>query len=124
MTNDEFVALLQDLVVENAHTLLSVPGVYEAVSEHFNNEVLDLWAEGRKSLTCPEDEDAFRNAYHSDALVYEMMRRRSSLKQIVVAMHKRHNRLVDKLNEQHYNNQSFLSAVKARYRDDVGDDTE
>lgn len=40
ITNEMYDAELQKLIEENASTLLSVPGVYEAVSEHFNNEAL------------------------------------------------------------------------------------
>jgi uncharacterized protein YfbU (UPF0304 family) len=43
MTDDDFDRILGDLIEENAHTLLSIPGVYEATSENFNNEVLTRW---------------------------------------------------------------------------------
>ena len=43
MKQHEFDSILSDIVKENASILLSIPGVYEAVSEHFNNEVLDRW---------------------------------------------------------------------------------
>jgi len=43
MTNDNFDRILQNLIVENSIFLLSIPGVYEVLSEHFNNEVLDRW---------------------------------------------------------------------------------
>ena len=33
------------LAAQTGDQLLSIPGVYEAVSEHYNNEVLDKWAE-------------------------------------------------------------------------------
>jgi hypothetical protein len=46
MTQTEFVEILAWLVDENpASHLLTLPGVYEAVAEHFNNDVLDVWAE-------------------------------------------------------------------------------
>lgn len=50
MTNEEFDNILQELVKENASTLLTIPGAYEVFSEHFNNEVLHIWEE-RKELT-------------------------------------------------------------------------
>jgi hypothetical protein len=45
MTNEEFDLLL----LETAHKagvsyLFTIPGVYELLAEHFNNEVLDAWA--------------------------------------------------------------------------------
>ena len=43
MTSEEFTDILSQIVAENASTLLDVPGVYEACSEEFNNEVLDRW---------------------------------------------------------------------------------
>ncbi len=43
MSQDEYDNILADLVFENARTLLSIPGVYEAVSEHFNDEILTRW---------------------------------------------------------------------------------
>ncbi len=50
MTDEEFDSILADLVFENAGTLLEIPGVYEAVSEHFNNEVLSRWEEEHPRL--------------------------------------------------------------------------
>ena len=37
-TQKALAELLRNLVEKNVKTLLSIPGVYEAVSEHFNNE--------------------------------------------------------------------------------------
>jgi len=45
MTQQEFDDILEDLVRKNAANLLNIPGVYEAVAEHFNNEVLETWEE-------------------------------------------------------------------------------
>ena len=57
MTDEQFDAILQDLVEKNVKTLLSIPGVYEAVSEHFNNEVLSHYDEVRRRYDYkPEDE--------------------------------------------------------------------
>ena len=42
ITQEMFDAELENIVKEEAETgkLLSIPGVYEAVSEHFNNAVI------------------------------------------------------------------------------------
>ncbi len=49
MTTDDFDQYLEK-VLENvtASPLLQVPGVYELVTEHYNNDVLDLWAEDQE----------------------------------------------------------------------------
>jgi hypothetical protein len=48
MTNEEFDEILSDLVykylTDDYHSFMSIPGVYECMSEFFNNEVLDVWA--------------------------------------------------------------------------------
>ena len=42
ITDEMFDAMLVEILDETTGTeLLSIPGVYEAVIEHFNNEVLD-----------------------------------------------------------------------------------
>ena len=44
LTNEKFDELLAEIMNESpASHLLDIPGVYEAVSEHFNNEVLERW---------------------------------------------------------------------------------
>jgi hypothetical protein len=46
MTQEDFDNILEELAVEQgAYSLLSIPGVYEAVSEAFNNDILDLWVD-------------------------------------------------------------------------------
>lgn len=45
MTQEEFDNILEDLMRKNVGSLLTIPGVYEAVSEHFNNEILETWEE-------------------------------------------------------------------------------
>jgi hypothetical protein len=52
ITDKKFDEWLQEKVVENAEVLLKVPGVYEAVSEYFNNEIL---GDQDVSATRPED---------------------------------------------------------------------
>ena len=45
-SDEEFDRLLTGLVAElSAQTILGIAGVYEVLSEHFNNAVLDAWAE-------------------------------------------------------------------------------
>ncbi|MGW8178173.1 MAG: hypothetical protein ACWGQW_05305 [bacterium] len=43
MTDEEFRDILEDIVTEEGANILSIPGVYESASEHFNNEVLRRW---------------------------------------------------------------------------------
>ena len=46
ITNEEFDSILMEIVNEQtAASLLSIPGVYELVSEDFNNAILALWDE-------------------------------------------------------------------------------
>ena len=54
MTDAEFQEILEQVVYENARTLLSVPGAYEVFAEHYNNEVLERWA-ARGGIEVPED---------------------------------------------------------------------
>jgi len=42
-------------VREQGANVLSVPGVYEVLSEHFNNDVLDEWAERNPDKAYPEE---------------------------------------------------------------------
>ena len=48
MTHDEEVEILTEVVKSemsvNPQYLFGLPGVYEILSEHHNNEVLDIWA--------------------------------------------------------------------------------
>lgn len=47
MTNQEFEEILMEIMNEGpASSLLTIPGVYECVSEYFNNEVLERWENG------------------------------------------------------------------------------
>ncbi len=43
ISDEQFDNILAKLVAENVETLLSIPGIYEVLSEHFNNEVLELF---------------------------------------------------------------------------------
>jgi hypothetical protein len=46
ITDEEFDEALKEILDESpASTLLSIPGIYEILSEHFHNDVIDraLW---------------------------------------------------------------------------------
>jgi putative intracellular protease/amidase len=44
MTTEDFNRILSEVMdEENSSDLLAIGGVYEAVAEHFNNEVLNRW---------------------------------------------------------------------------------
>ncbi|MCP4569124.1 MAG: hypothetical protein GY841_16235 [FCB group bacterium] len=44
MTDEDFDRILAAIMDEHTgEMILSIPGVYEAVSEFFNNDVLDQW---------------------------------------------------------------------------------
>lgn len=43
ISTDDFARILGDILNEEGANLISIPGVYEIVSEHFNNEVLERW---------------------------------------------------------------------------------
>ena len=45
MTDDDFNRILVEVVgrEKSGTALLSIPGIYEILSEYFNNEVLDRW---------------------------------------------------------------------------------
>lgn len=48
MTHEDFINNLIEVMeeeVKNMADLLTIPGVYEVVSEYFNNSVLDKWEE-------------------------------------------------------------------------------
>ena len=46
ISNEAFDAFLQEILDREGHKLLSIPGIYEIVSEEFNNEILDRWDGG------------------------------------------------------------------------------
>lgn len=50
MTQQEFDDILLDLLDDMGPAdLVGVPGVYEAVSEHLNNDILDAWKKKKES---------------------------------------------------------------------------
>lgn len=58
MTTEDFDRLLQQLInadldrcTDRAASLLAIPGIYEILAEHYNNDVLEAWDEERKGCT-------------------------------------------------------------------------
>ena len=47
LSHDDFTTILQDVIEDNVKYLLSIPGIYEVLSEEFNNEVLDRWEQAQ-----------------------------------------------------------------------------
>lgn len=46
MTQEEFDNGLMNILGEmKASQLISIPGIYEILAEHFNNEIIDKWEE-------------------------------------------------------------------------------
>lgn len=43
MSSEDFDRILGDILQEEGRNLLLIPGVYDAVAEHFSNDVLDRW---------------------------------------------------------------------------------
>ncbi len=43
ITTEDFDRILEEIIDEEGAALLTVPGVYEATSEHFNNDVIARW---------------------------------------------------------------------------------
>ena len=43
ITTKDFDRLLADIIDNDIFFLLSIPGVYQALSEHYNNDVLAAW---------------------------------------------------------------------------------
>ena len=44
MTQEDFDTILEEIINKHpASHLLTVPGVYEVIREHYNNEVLEFW---------------------------------------------------------------------------------
>ena len=45
MTYDDEYEILKKIVVEEGSNILSIGNVYSELREHFNNEILDRWAQ-------------------------------------------------------------------------------
>jgi len=48
MIHEDEERIIADIIQEEGRNLLSVPGVWEVVREHFNNEMLDRWEKERE----------------------------------------------------------------------------
>ena len=49
VTWEEHDAILEELIDgKSAKELLHIPGIYEVVSEEWNNDILDIWADRRE----------------------------------------------------------------------------
>jgi len=62
MTNEEFVKYLEQVVTEDYgedawKLVMTINGVYDAVKEEFNNEVLDMWATANPDKAYPNEDD-------------------------------------------------------------------
>ena len=55
ITDEEFDKILNEILHEKrGDTLLSIPGIYEILSEEYNNDVLEIFAERyNESYECP-----------------------------------------------------------------------
>jgi len=46
ITDEEFDRILCGIIGDlSAETIIGIPGIYEVLAEHFNNEVLEQWKE-------------------------------------------------------------------------------
>jgi hypothetical protein len=53
--HDEFVSKLEEILEDvSPGELLAIPGVYELLSEHFNNDVLEAFAEDEDENDVPQ----------------------------------------------------------------------
>ena len=43
MTDEDFNEILKRIMNEEGANMLSIPGVYELVSEYYNNDIIDEW---------------------------------------------------------------------------------
>ena len=60
LDSDTFDRILRETINDShasASEVLQVPGVYELLSEYYNNEVLDRWEEEQAESAAAEDED-------------------------------------------------------------------
>jgi hypothetical protein len=60
LDSETFDRILRETVNDNnpsACDVLQIPGVYEILSEHYNNDVLDRWEQGQTEPDEDEDED-------------------------------------------------------------------
>jgi len=43
MIHEDEERIIADIIQEEGQNLLTIPGIWEVVREHFNNEMLDRW---------------------------------------------------------------------------------
>lgn len=54
MTQADFDRILGDLMDDApASHLLTIPGIYEILAEHYNNEILDAWTNEQEGENTP-----------------------------------------------------------------------
>ena len=62
MTQEDFDYILFDLIAREDPTFLAtIPGVYEILSEYYNNDVLSKWAEEQEEEQSVFEEDEVRD---------------------------------------------------------------
>jgi hypothetical protein len=64
ITDDEFDSILRERVRDAGSFILRIPGVYEILSEYYNNEVLEIWEaqqEVERDFSDSEEEDEDAN---------------------------------------------------------------
>ena len=42
-TQEEFDTILLRLIEEDAHFIHTIPGIYEILAEHYNNEIISIY---------------------------------------------------------------------------------
>lgn len=65
VTTEDFDRLLAEVlynedICENgaAPRLLAIPGIYEVLSEYYNNEILDAWDAEQAAAAMPDEDEA------------------------------------------------------------------
>lgn len=43
LTDNDYDLILAELIKEECNTLLTIPSVYEVLSEHYHNDILTIW---------------------------------------------------------------------------------
>lgn len=43
ITHEDFDELLEHILEDKGTAILQIPGIYEILSEYYNNDVLELW---------------------------------------------------------------------------------
>jgi hypothetical protein len=65
ISQEKFDELLAEILDEDkASNLLSIPGVYEVLSEHFNNDVLKKWNDEQEAIEDALDDFNYVGSKH------------------------------------------------------------